>query len=170
MDRIVREINERGEVSEQARRFSEFADQANIVLLGDPGSGKSHTFRECAAGSGGRLIGARAFLVIPPVARDEPLFIDALDEKRASRTDRDTVDELVKRLFEVRPPKVRISCRAADWLGPSDLSAFRHYFGPNGGDPAVLLLDRLSKAEQLAILTERGRSTADVHRPSSTRI
>jgi hypothetical protein len=43
---------------------------------------------------------------------DGTLFIDGLDEKRAGRSDRETVDALVEKLFAVRPGNVRISCRA----------------------------------------------------------
>jgi hypothetical protein len=39
-----------------------------------------------------------------PVAKfDGTLFIDGLDEKRAGRSDRDVVDALVRRLFDVEP-------------------------------------------------------------------
>jgi hypothetical protein len=67
----------------------------------------------------------RAFLVTPNTRFDGVLFIDGLDEKRAGRSDRDTVDALVAKLFAVGPHKVRISCRVADWLGDSDLAALR---------------------------------------------
>jgi hypothetical protein len=69
--------------------------------FGDPGAGKTHTFRQWAAHSGGRYITARAFLVTPAAKFDGALFIDGLDEKRAGRSDRDTVDALVGKLFAV---------------------------------------------------------------------
>ena len=86
---------------------------------------------------------------------DQTLFIDGLDEKRAGRGDRDTVDAIVKKLFEVVPRKVRISCRAPDWLGESDLVAFRPYFAQKG-EPAVLLLNVLAPNEQRVVLTGQG--------------
>jgi predicted NACHT family NTPase len=162
MDRIVRQLNtsrRKAEV-EQLRPFSDFADQPNIVLLGDPGAGKTHTFRESASASGGRFVTARAFLVTPASQSDETLFIDGLDERRAGRGDRDTIDALVEKLFAVAPRKVRISCRAADWLGESDLSSLHPYF-ENSGEPTVLLLDRLSADEQRAVLVAEGMTEAD---------
>ncbi len=64
------------------------------------------------------------------------------------RGDQDTVDAMVEKLFDVSPAKVRISCRAADWLGESDLAALRPYFEQSGEAP-VLLLQNLSRQEKL---------------------
>jgi len=50
------------------------------------------------------------------------LFVDALDERRAGRGDNNTIDRMVEKLFEHSPKQVRISCRAQDWLGDTDLA------------------------------------------------
>jgi MoxR-like ATPase len=86
MDRIVRQIHpeERQPDRNADRRLSEFLAQSNIVLLGDPGAGKSHTFRELAAACGGRYLTARAFLTLPVRNTGEILFIDGLDERRGA--------------------------------------------------------------------------------------
>jgi hypothetical protein len=86
MTRTVRQINVSPDKSEEGkpRLFSEFADFPNVVLLGDPGAGKSYLFREIAAAEGARLIKARAFLIIPPrQLSGQSLDIDGLDERRA---------------------------------------------------------------------------------------
>jgi predicted NACHT family NTPase len=154
MTRAVRQMNVGPDWRENAapRPFTEFSGQPNIVLLGDPGAGKTHLFRAAAAAEQALFIAARAFLNTPvSVLRGNALFIDGLDEKRAGRGDRDTVDALVTKLFDVAPPKVRISCLGADWLGASDLAAMAPYFDQQGG--AVLLhLESLSQDEQLAVL------------------
>jgi hypothetical protein len=162
MDRTVRRIESTSPRAQQdeLRPISAYDDAANIVLLGDPGAGKTHTFRECAARCRGRYVTARACLVTPAAKFDGTLFIDGLDEKRAGRSDRDTVDALVQKLFAVGPRKVRISCRVADWLGDSDLAALRPYFELSG-DPVVLQLDRLSGNEQRVVLRAEGLSAAD---------
>src|SRR5215213_7957396 len=121
MDRIVRDLTpRRRSEQDRPRYFSEYAARENIVLLGDPGSGKSHLFRIVAGTEGGRYVTVRHFLAAPVAEKGGVLFIDGLDEKRAGRGDRDTVDALVTKLFEAAPSKVRLSCRAADWLGESD--------------------------------------------------
>jgi predicted NACHT family NTPase len=157
MDRAVREIESTPSETQQdeLRPISAYDDVANSVLLGDSGAGKTHTFRESAARCGGRYTTARAFLVTPAAKFDGTLFIDALDEKRAGRSDLGTVDAPVVKLFAVGPCKVRISCRVADWLGGSDLAALRPYFEQNG-DPVVLQLGRLSEDEQRVVLQAEG--------------
>jgi predicted NACHT family NTPase len=162
MDRIVRKIEPTPSQAkeDELRPISAYDDAANIVLLGDPGAGKTYTFRQCAARSNGRYMTARAFLVTPPAKFDGVLFIDGLDEKRAGRSDRDTVDALVEKLFVVSPRGVRISCRVADWLGESDLAALRPYF-ELGGAPVVLQLARLSHDEQRIVLEAEGLSTTE---------
>jgi hypothetical protein len=156
-DRNVWQISPSAEGNQphSPRPFSAFAEQTNIVLLGDPGAGKSHLFRESAAAVGGRFLNARAFLNIPMFPPDAVLFIDGLDERRAGRGDRGTIDAIVQKLFAVAPAKVRISCRGADWLGESDLAAFQPYFDL-GGDAVVLGLERLSTTEQRVVLAAQG--------------
>lgn len=154
MTRTVRRINVAPDKPEDAspRPFSDFAGQANVVLLGDPGAGKTHLFRESATEESGRFIKARDFLNTPvSLLQGQRLFIDGLDEKRAGRGDRDIVDALVTKLFAVNPQKVRISCRAADWLGESDLTALRPFFEQQG-EVFVLHLESLSRPEQIAVL------------------
>jgi hypothetical protein len=143
------------------RRFSEFGEEANIILLGEPGSGKTHLFEAFAASEGGRYITTRNFLNSPSLERCSHTFIDALDEKRAGRGDQDTIDLFVRKLFELRPGKIRISCRERDWLGETDLAAFRPYFDATGYDYVVLMLQELDRSQQLEVLASRGISDPD---------
>jgi hypothetical protein len=153
-DRIVRQIFPHlpSDAARQVWKFSDFANQPNIVLVGDPGAGKSHLLREAAAADNGRLLTTRTFLNDPTVPPNSILFIDALDEKRAGRSDQATIDSVVQKLFQINPKKVRIACREHDWLGGTDLEAFRPYFDQHGGT-FVLGLEPLTEAEQHAILS-----------------
>jgi predicted NACHT family NTPase len=162
MHRIVREIHpeELQREGTAERRLSEFLTQPNIVLLGDPGAGKSHTFRELAAARGGRYLTARAFLTLPVRSTGEILFIDGLDERRGGRGDRDTVDALAAKLIEADPAAVRISCRVADWLGKSDLVSLEPFLEGRGG-MVVLALDALTPSERRAVLTDNGMSQVE---------
>ena len=162
MDRIVRQIHpeERQREGTAERRLSAFLTQPNIVLLGDPGAGKSHTFRELAAAYGGRYLAARAFLTLPVRNTGEVLLIDGLDERRGGRGDRDTVDALAAKLIEADPAAVRISCRVADWLGKGDLVSLEPFFEGRGG-MVVLALEALTLGERRAVLTDNGMSQAE---------
>ena len=156
-DRLVRKVIPAPEPGESPKPFSAYLESANIVLLGDPGAGKSHLFRQFAAATAGARLLARNFLNldVDSLADKKILFIDALDEKRAGRGDQDTIDAIVKKLFIVKPERVRIACRAADWLGETDLAAFQDYFERKGG-VVVLSLEPLSDDERAIVLRERG--------------
>jgi len=161
-DRQVRQlVPSPGDIDRETRQiFSDFSDQANIVLLGDPGAGKTHLFRTCAAATGGEFLTIRNFLNSPQTKAGATLFIDALDEKRIGRGDDDIIDKLVQKLFSDPPAKVRISCRERDWLSESDLAAFRPYFDQHGGF-VVLRLEPLSLEDQRAVVLRTGVANPD---------
>lgn len=154
-DRFVRQIRPAIEGDDKRRSFSSHLESPNLILLGDPGAGKSHLFEQAAELSGGSFLTARNFLNAPSHLLAPALFIDALDEKRAGRGDNNTIDRMVEKLFERVPTQVRISCRAQDWLGDTDMAAFQHYFDHHGG-AIVLALEPLSRQEMVLILTDRG--------------
>jgi hypothetical protein len=155
-DRFVRQIDPRPKDEVVTpKRMSEYAGIANIILVGDPGAGKSHLFDELAQAAKTTVQSARSFLNTPPGPAGATLFIDALDERRAGRTDQATIDLIVQKLFAVNAERVRIACREHDWLGGTDLAAFHPYFAQSGGH-AVLALAPLTEAEQRDILTKNG--------------
>jgi hypothetical protein len=137
--------------------FSFYLSNPNVVLLGDPGAGKSHLFRHFAQVEQGHYLSARAFLNLDAASliSTKVLFIDALDEKRAGRGDHNTIDQMVTKLCLIRPERIRIACRAADWLGDTDLAAFQAYF-EQAGAHVVLALAPLSSDEAVSVLEELG--------------
>ena len=155
-DRFVRQIDPRlkDEVV-TPKRMSDYTGTANIVLVGDPGAGKSHLFDELAKAAKTSVQSARAFLNTPPGLASGTLFIDALDERRAGRSDQATIDLIVQKLFTANASRVRLACREHDWLGGTDLAAFHPYFAQSGGH-VVLALEPLTEAEQRDILKKTG--------------
>jgi hypothetical protein len=113
--------------SEQTPISSFFCDSA-IVLLGDPGAGKTTLFKWAAAEEGAQYLTVRQFLIPEAVlTSDKPIYLDALDEVRARTEDGDSVlDRVVGKLSTIGKPKFRISCRATDWFGEHDKSHLRH--------------------------------------------
>jgi len=161
-DRYVHELGSKPLIGDGTNPFSSYLAFPNIVLLGDPGAGKTHLFTEFAQLQLGEFRPARSFLNVGTEALrgKDILFIDALDERRSDRGDNNATDEIVKKLFQVNPKQVRISCRAADWLGETDLVGFKDYFDGSGGY-VVLNLQPLSQTEQVKILRISGIEDTD---------
>ncbi len=140
--------------------LSEFRELPAYVLLGEPGAGKTTEFeQECSAlGNQAEQISARRFAKADIAAktewRDKVLFIDGLDETRAGgREATEALDEIAARLEQLGPPRFRISCRAADWLGPVD----RHPLAEVSPDGRVttLRLEPLKRSDVHQHLTDQ---------------
>ncbi len=102
-DRFVCQIDPRPKAEVVTpKRISDYAGTANVVLLGDPGAGKSHLFEELAQAVMTNVLSARAFLNMPPGPAGAVLFIDGLDERRAGRSDQATIDLIVLRACGLR--------------------------------------------------------------------
>ncbi|MFZ2268928.1 MAG: hypothetical protein WAV95_15235 [Azonexus sp.] len=136
------------------RNLPEFRNQAAWVLLGEPGAGKSEIFKEEAKACGGVYISIAEFLSDEPKAgwQGRTLFLDGLDETRASGGDKNILFEIRAHLRKLAFPPFRIACRAADWFGSTDREDIQ------GASPdglfAVLVLEPLSEAEVLSVLRE----------------
>ena len=92
------------------------------ILLGEPGSGKSRAFEiEAEACDGLRLtIADFVYSDIEDEWKSRCLFLDGLDEVRASSTNETILYQVRSKLRKLGLPHFRIACRAADWYGQSD--------------------------------------------------
>ena len=161
-NRLIHQVypTTREEAEDVPAYFSDYEEHPNLVLLGDPGFGKTQLFKSAAQASGGRYLHVRRFLIETPNWADQTLFIDALDEKRAGRGDDSVIDAVVARLIQYPPKKVRISCRERDWLGDTDREAFAPFF-EHRGDVVVLRLGKLTRREQHDLLQSKEVSDPD---------
>lgn len=163
LDRLVVQLEPEPKQTENTWPFSSFAGIPNLIVLGDPGAGKTELFRQFADAAGERFMTVRQFLTTPAerISDERVLWIDALDETRSGRGDKSTIDDLIEKLYAVGPQRVRLSCRVADWLGKSDLRALAPYFESNGGAPTVVQLQPLTREEQRQILLAKDRAEPD---------
>ena len=145
---------------ELSRPLADFRYAKAYVLLGDPGAGKTTAFEtEHEADQSSLCITARQFLrgklENHPEWREKTLFIDGLDEVRAGITDpRPPLDQILERIEGLGDPRFRLSCRAADWLGPNDEKEIASQVA--GGDLAILHLDPLDEKDIREILDASG--------------
>lgn len=146
----------------ERRPLEDYRDAPAYVLLGDPGAGKTASFKREGAEARGHYVKARDFATFDPdpALKEKTLFIDALDEMRAGGGDgRTPLDYIRRHLDRLGRPRFRLSCREADWLGASDREALLGV--APGGELAVLHLDPLTDADIAKILGERGFAATD---------
>ena len=158
VSRTCTEIVEDGDriSSKVSRPLEAYRSVLAYVLLGDPGAGKTTAFQEeSAAIDDGCCISARDFLTFEVNSRPEwhgkTLFIDGLDEVRASRGNAQVpFDAIRSRLDELGKPRFRLSCREADWLGDNDRKNLEKISPDN--NVVMLRLDPLTDSDATHIL------------------
>lgn len=133
----------------------ELAEVPVFVLLSEPGMGKSETMKALATlvlGAQGTPIAANDFIVLPasPHNAEHPVFIDALDEARASG-DYSVWRALRTRIAEARLLRFGIACRVADWL-TTDAQDIRAV--APGRSVRVFSLDPLTPEQARAVLAQ----------------
>ena len=104
--------------------LEDFRDADAWILLGEPGAGKSTSLEAEAEHCESQFLTIAEFVSgdLPADLKDKTLFLDGLDEVRASSKDSHVpvIREISNRLKKLDHPRFRLSCRAADWYGSSD--------------------------------------------------
>ena len=132
-------------------KFIDFLKVPNIILLGDPGAGKTHTFKEAAKKEQVEFLSVRNFLTFTEnTMTGGTIYLDGLDEFRSRINEKNLIIELIKSINKQGVANIRLSCRSADWLGESDLSLFRKLFGEMSY--VVLNLEPLTEEEIISVL------------------
>ncbi len=108
-----------GDEDEKEVSLADFRGWDAYVLLGGPGSGKTRSFQEEAQRTKGEYVEAHNFIDLSQ-PRDKTLFIDGLDELRASSSSSDPLRLIRAKLDKLGRPRFRLSCRDADWSSALD--------------------------------------------------
>ena len=136
----------------EPRPLRAFWDRACLVVLGEPGAGKTTVFKEAAAAEGAERTTVRGFLRknVEPL-RGRTLYLDALDEARIAER---RIDDLAERLNGLAPARFRLSCRAADWRARGDKEALED--ASADGKITLLRLEPLNGDDVTALIEGRG--------------
>ncbi len=122
--RRVRDVTKSSEspVEEPPEDLPRYRDHHAWALLGEPGAGKTTTFEEEAKATDGVCVRVADFIDadVNEDWRGKTLFLDGLDEVRASGVSGSTLTRVAHNLKRLGSPRFRIACRAADWNGASD--------------------------------------------------
>ena len=152
--RLAKEVLQPGELQDNAheRQLSELQTIPAWILLGEPGSGKSQAFKSEADACQGVCLTIADFLSdeLDDLWIGKTLFLDGLDEIRASTGDTTILGKVRSRLRKLGQPNFRIACRAADWYGQSDKADLLSV-SPNGLLP-TFQLSPLGEQDILTIL------------------
>ena len=126
-----------------------------VVILGDPGMGKSvltqslgdlPNMKYCRAGKFERARRPETL-----IAQGERIIVDGLDEI-ASSTPGGAVDSVLRQLSRMGSPPFILSCREADWRGATDRVQIEDDYGEA---PLLLHLRPFSRDDALAFLADR---------------
>jgi energy-coupling factor transporter ATP-binding protein EcfA2 len=125
-----------------------------LVVLGEPGMGKTRLLKSLAKTAGIASCTARQLINradTRTLLGDAPLiFIDAVDEV-ATRQEGDAVDLVLQKLGALGYPRFVLSCRVADWWAATSVSAICEQYP---AEPLQLHLEPLGREDQLANLSE----------------
>ena len=145
------------EEGEQQRTILDERDIASlaqpVVILGDPGIGKSVLAERL-----GELPGMKFVHASPFVSHDDPCLlvadserpvIDGLDEI-ASAAPGGAVVEVLKQLSKLGNPSFVLTCRAADWRGAVDRVRLEYHYGVK---PVLVHLQPFSEDDAFAYLS-----------------
>ena len=135
-----------------------------LVILGDPGLGKTVLTRWLGEQPGMKFVRAGTFVRAAnpsnSVAGTERIVVDGLDEI-ASAAPGGAVEAVLKQLSAIGNPPFVLSCRAADWMGAAD----RVKIGDDyGAVPVLLHLQPFTEDDARAFLSEEfpGIDSAEV--------
>lgn len=122
LDRRVSVVLE-GEAAEL--RLSELRGMPYLVLLGEPGIGKSTALEYEASQEDGELLTCREAMNGIPIASSSTAYLDALDEYRAGENGKDKLLQLANAITQSGVARWRLTCRAEDWRAAADMLAMR---------------------------------------------
>ncbi|MGX5845656.1 hypothetical protein ACWGTO_01115 [Mesorhizobium sp. PL10] len=159
IDRRIVIRNAENEWEGRARKVSDLRREPFVVLLGEPGIGKSTVFQTEAKLEGGTLLRVRQLVNGHRPPPGGTLFIDALDEYRTDGSVADKADKLSIAIAESKVRHWRLSCRSEDWRNAADIAAIQATTG--GTNIVVAQLLPLDEEEASFLLQAWGEANPE---------
>jgi hypothetical protein len=135
------------------RRVSDLRALPFVVLLGEPGIGKTTALQTEAAREGSSVLKVREFIFGMPFA-GATLFLDALDEFRTDGQASDKVHNLAVAMKTVKAERWRLTCRSEDWRKGADMAPIKNI--TPGATIVVVQLLPLNQREAQELLSALG--------------
>jgi hypothetical protein len=159
IDRRVEVIAGSDDQRASIRRVSDLRPLPFVVLLGEPGIGKSTVLDAEAAREGAPVLKVRKLMTGAHPESDVALFLDALDEYRTDGQPSDKVYGLADAIAAAKVPRWRLSCRSEDWRKGADIAPLQD---TTAGAPIVAAqLLPLDHFEAMAVLVALGEDAPD---------
>ncbi len=121
------------------------AASTHIVVLAEPGGGKTELMKSLAQKLNTSVLNASVFAYIGADKENSPLIIDAVDE--VARIDQSGIHKLLALVRTSTPTRVIMSSRSSEW-GQASTSIFEKFLGFS---PMVVRLREFDQDEQHAI-------------------
>lgn len=123
-----------------------------IVVLAEPGAGKTALLNSLAAKLTTQVITANVFAYKPMSEKGQPLVIDAFDEM--AKIGEDAIYKLLAKIADAEPTHIIVASRSSEWSE----SVTHHFVDSIKHKPTVVRLEEFTKAEQQAIYTNHSNS------------
>lgn len=135
--------------------LSQLRGEPYVVLLGEPGAGKSTALEYEAIAEGGEIATCREVMNGSPIGTGTA-YLDALDEYRSGDGGKDKLMRLANAISKSNIRRWRLTCRAEDWRATADINAMRR--AANNEPIVVAHLLPLSDEEAQLVLASLGES------------
>lgn len=132
-----------------------------VVLIGEPGMGKSAVLEKEAQDAHTKKINVRTLVNSPnETTFTDRAYLDALDEYRSDGSAADKANFLASSLATKCLDGWILSCRSQDWRKEADLNAINEQYGQTDNIVVARLLP-LEKEEAVSILSSAGEGNPD---------